>query len=228
MAVPPRDDTLRARAGEAPPARPARRRRTRVARRGIRAVPSTGIPNLDPPNRRAGRGATPLTVSASSTSGLPVSFSSSTTNVCTVSGATVTIKTAGLCTIRAAQAGNGSWFAATPTDRSFTVGYGIANLFPPKSTRFKRGSTIPVVFALTGANGKQIPSAVASKLGCTVKVTFNGGTPICATWVPIVNLFGAAIKTPKTLTKGQSYPIVVTVTVGATVVASATTTVIAR
>ena len=56
MAVPPGDHALRARAGTASPARHARRRRSGLAPRGIRAVPDLGIPDLDPPNRRAGSG----------------------------------------------------------------------------------------------------------------------------------------------------------------------------
>jgi cysteine-rich repeat protein len=173
-------------------------------------------------------GASPFTVSAKATSRLPVSFESLTTTVCTVSGTKVTIKAAGLCTIRANQAGNSTWAAATPVDRSFTVGFGISKLFPPNKANFARGSVIPVLFQLTGSNGKAIPSSVASSLGCAVTVSFNGGTPACASWVPIVNVFGTVINTPNNLTRGRSYPIVVSVTIGSTVVASATTAVIAR
>ena len=46
------------------------------------------------------------TVSATATSGLPVTFSSTTPSICTVSGTNVTGKTAGTCTIAANQAGN--------------------------------------------------------------------------------------------------------------------------
>ena len=57
-----------------------------------------------------------------STSGLPVSFTSSTTAVCTItSGGVLTFVTAGTCTINADQAGNSSYLAATQVSRSFTV-----------------------------------------------------------------------------------------------------------
>ena len=71
----------------------------------------------------AGRtlGVAPFIVTALATSGLPVIFTSRTTLVCTVSGSTVTLVAAGTCTIRASQAGDSHWNAATPVDQSFTV-----------------------------------------------------------------------------------------------------------
>jgi hypothetical protein len=131
--------------------------------------------------------------------------------VCTVAGATVTIKAAGTCSIQASQAGNAHWQAAPSVTQSFTVGYGVSKLSAPSKMTFQRGSTIPVKFQLTGANGLPIPASLAASLGCSVTVTFNGGTPVCATYHAISNSFEADIVTPKTLTAGQSYPIVVTV-----------------
>ena len=60
-------------------------------------------------------------VSATSSSGLAVEFSSQTTSVCTVSGTTVHIIAAGTCTVRAAQPGNANYNPAPNVDRSFTV-----------------------------------------------------------------------------------------------------------
>ncbi len=60
-------------------------------------------------------------VSATASSGLSVSFSSQTTGVCTVSDATVTVVSTGTCTIRATQAGNGSYAPAPAEDRTFTA-----------------------------------------------------------------------------------------------------------
>ena len=54
-------------------------------------------------------------------SGNPVTFSSLTTGVCTVSGNTVTLVAAGTCTIAANQAGNASYNAAPQVTQSFTV-----------------------------------------------------------------------------------------------------------
>jgi hypothetical protein len=60
-------------------------------------------------------------VSATASSGLAVSFSSTTTAVCTVTGATVTLIAAGTCTIQASQAGNSTYSAALPVSQSFAV-----------------------------------------------------------------------------------------------------------
>ncbi|MBU0484080.1 MAG: hypothetical protein KKB30_06155 [Proteobacteria bacterium] len=61
-----------------------------------------------------------FTVSATATSGLAVSFASTTTTVCTVSGSTVSIVGAGICSITAAQAGDAD-YAASNIAQSFTV-----------------------------------------------------------------------------------------------------------
>jgi hypothetical protein len=66
-------------------------------------------------------GTTPA-LSATSTSGLTVSFTSSTTGVCTItSGGVLTFIAAGTCTINADQAGNSSFLTATQVSQSFTV-----------------------------------------------------------------------------------------------------------
>ena len=66
-------------------------------------------------------GAAPLALTANATSGLPVSFASLTTTICTLTGSTVTLVAAGTCTIRASQAGNATYNAAPNVDQSFTV-----------------------------------------------------------------------------------------------------------
>ena len=62
-----------------------------------------------------------LALTASASSGLAVSFASSTPGVCSVSGNTAAMVTAGTCTVTASQPGNGSYAAAAPVVRSFTV-----------------------------------------------------------------------------------------------------------
>lgn len=66
-------------------------------------------------------GTTPV-LSASSTSGLSVTFSSSTTGICTItSGGALTFVATGVCTIDADQAGNAGYTAASTVTQSFTV-----------------------------------------------------------------------------------------------------------
>lgn len=60
-------------------------------------------------------------LSASASSGLPVTFASTTTNTCTVSGTRVTGVAVGTCTITANQAGNSSYYAAPRVSQSIAV-----------------------------------------------------------------------------------------------------------
>jgi hypothetical protein len=60
-----------------------------------------------------------FSVSASASSGLPVSFTAS--GKCTVSGTSVHLTGAGACTLTAAQAGDGNYNAATSVVRSFLI-----------------------------------------------------------------------------------------------------------
>src|SRR5262249_16927533 len=61
----------------------------------------------------------PFAISASASSGLPVSFAI--TGDCGLSGTTVTLYRAGTCTITASQNGNVSYGAATPVVRTFAI-----------------------------------------------------------------------------------------------------------
>jgi hypothetical protein len=63
----------------------------------------------------------PISVSATATSGLAVSISSTTPSVCTISGSSVTLVSSGTCTLHATQSGNGDWNAALAVDQSFAV-----------------------------------------------------------------------------------------------------------
>jgi hypothetical protein len=66
-------------------------------------------------------GAAPIALNASATSGLPVSFSSTTGGVCSVSGSTLTLLAVGSCSVEARQAGNAAFAAATPVTRTLNV-----------------------------------------------------------------------------------------------------------
>ena len=81
----------------------------------------------------------PVTLSASSSSGLPVSFTSDTPPVCTVTGSSVITMAAGACTITASQTGSTDYAAAPPETRSFQVN-------PASPT-----GTGPLVFLLAAA-----------------------------------------------------------------------------
>jgi len=62
-----------------------------------------------------------FTINARASSGLPVSFSSTTTNVCAMNGATVSLVAIGNCSITASQAGDETYATALPVVRNFKV-----------------------------------------------------------------------------------------------------------
>ena len=68
-----------------------------------------------------------LNLVATATSGLIVTFTSTTTSVCTVSGTTATFLTSGTCTIDANQSGNASYSAAPMVPQSFPVNAAPSN-----------------------------------------------------------------------------------------------------
>ncbi|SFI21888.1 IPT/TIG domain-containing protein, partial [Collimonas sp. OK307] len=76
-------------------------------------------------------GDTPFTVSATSSSGLVVAFTSTTSSVCTASATTVTLVGAGTCIIAANQAGNSGYSAAAQVTQSFIVGASISYIYDP-------------------------------------------------------------------------------------------------
>ena len=123
------------------------------------------------PNQTIGFGATPAlsifgtaTVLATATSGLPVTYSSVTPNICSVDGSTGLVRdlAAGACTIAANQPGNADYHAAPQATLTLTVG------------------AAPVQSTVPG-----IPSRVAAALGSgadtvtiTIGATDSGGSVI--------------------------------------------------
>jgi hypothetical protein len=62
-----------------------------------------------------------FTLNGTASSGLAVSYTSSNTNVATVGGSTVTLKSVGTTMITASQAGNSNWNAAANVPQTLTV-----------------------------------------------------------------------------------------------------------
>ena len=110
-------------------------------------------------------GAAPFTVSATATSGLPVSFASLTTAVCTVSGTTVTLVTTGTCTIRASQAGNATYAVAPNVDQSFSVTQTAQHRFSPWASIL---GAAPFTISATASSGLSVSFASSTATVCTV------------------------------------------------------------
>lgn len=84
---------------------------------------------------------TTLTLTATSSSGLPVSFDSTTTPICTLSGTSASMISSGTCTIQATQAGNATYAAATPVSQSFSVNFVSACATPAPNNPVGGGGT---------------------------------------------------------------------------------------
>ncbi len=105
---------------------------------------------------------TTVVLNASATSGLAVSYSSSTPSVCTISGNIASLIAAGNCTITASQAGSSNYSAAPSVSQSFivvlayqsinnlSVGFGKAGTSYYVSTTATSG--LPVQYAASPAN----------------------------------------------------------------------------
>src|SRR5579871_2252842 len=125
-------------------------------------------------------GTAPFTISASASSGLVVSFASTTPAICTVPGSTVTILAAGTCYITASQAGNANYAAAVPVVRSFTVLVPIPNAVGLAKTAAITAITDAglVVGTITTAASGTVP--VGSVIGESPAAGFpnNAGSPV--------------------------------------------------
>jgi subtilisin family serine protease len=110
---------------------------------------------------------------ATSSSGLPVSYSAN--GPCTVSGRTVHITGVGDCTITAAQGGGRNFFAAPDVSRTFRISYPFTGFFQPIDNGITNvanaGSAVPVKFSLGSAAGLAIFAAgypLSGKSACGI------------------------------------------------------------
>ncbi len=148
-----------------------------------------------------------LTLGATASSGLPVSYSSSNTAVATVSGNTVTIVGAGSTSITASQAGDANYLAAANVIQALTVNQRSQSItfstLPPKSFNdgtFTLGATassgLPVSYGSSN-------TAVATVSGNLVTIVGVGATTITASQAGNGNHLPAT-NVPQTLTVSQA------------------------
>jgi hypothetical protein len=140
-------------------------------------------------------GVAPFSISATASSGLPVSFITQTPGVCTVTGATVSIAGVGPCTIQAMQGGNTTYLPAPAVDQSFQVsqeGQTITNVpsigslplsepaFPIDASATS-GLSITVSSLTTGVCTVAVSIVTLVELGtCTIQLTQGGNTDYAA------------------------------------------------
>lgn len=135
---------------------------------------------------------------ATASSGLTPLYGTETPAVCTVSGTTVTMVSAGLCTLTADQAGNDDYLAAPRQTQSFTINPGPQTItFPAQPTRvFAPGGTFPVNPPATASSGLPVSysvttPAICSLAGTTVTMIATGTCTIAANQAGNVNFLAA-------------------------------------
>lgn len=128
-----------------------------------------------PPDRIYGE--LPFIANVTASSGLPIEFTSSTPEICTVGGKVVTPIAAGACILSAAQSGNGSYIAAINVTQTLQVRKASQTVtFAPLPDRIRSASSFSV-FA-TASSG--------------LDVTFQSVTPgVCTLNGTTVTLVGA-------------------------------------
>ena len=133
----------------------------------------------------------PFMVSATATSGLPVSFNSQTMAICTVSGATVTLVAVGTCTIQATQGGSGDWAAAPPVNQSLQVTQGSQTITFGTLASEPLG-TLPFTVSATATSGLPVSfnsqtMAICTVSGATVTLVAVGTCTVQATVAATTN-----------------------------------------
>jgi hypothetical protein len=171
--------------------------------------------------------ATPLSLTASASSGLAVSYNASPGSVCTVSGSTATFVGAGTCTITASQTGNSTYSAASPVSQSFTVSAGGATYSGVSPATLTLSATRHILsgtltagtgsVALSGTNLptsgsnwtlKGLPTGVTYTVTATsTKVTFSlsSGTDATSSSATTITIYNGSGST------GKSFPLTVSV-----------------
>ena len=126
----------------------------------------------------------PPTPAANASSGLPVSYASTTTGVCTIAGSTISFVSAGACSITASQAGDANYVDATSVTRTFSITK-LANTItfpslphtpitsPPPTPAANASSGLPVSYAST-------TTGVCTIAGSTISFVLAGTCSITA------------------------------------------------
>lgn len=116
----------------------------------------------------------PIALAATASSGLAVTYGSTTTGVCSVSGSSVSLVAVGICTIVADQPGNATYAAAAPVTRSFAVtdGSGTSGAVSLQLITFPAPANTSV---LDG------PVTLTATTDAGLPVTYTGLTPAVCT-----------------------------------------------
>jgi len=143
-----------------------------------------------PPLANRAVGEPPFDVTATASSGLPVTFAA--TGTCSIAGSTVTVLGADFCIITASQGGNETYLAAPDVTQTFTIEHGSQTITfespadrtfgdPPFTLWATASSGLPVTFAAAGscALAGNVVTMVAGG-SCTVTASQGGNAAYAA------------------------------------------------
>ena len=164
-----------------------------------KATQTINLPNLP----AATYGADPITLPATSSAGLDISYT--VVGPCSVDSAVVTITGVGVCSVSASQSGNGDYLAAQTVTNSFTIGQANQTINVPPLTDTTYGAA-PITLPQTSSAGLTITYITlgpCSVYGNVVTITGAGVCAVTATQNGNDNVMGAASVT-NTFTVGQA------------------------
>lgn len=167
----------------------------------VDAAPATQTITFSAPST-ASVGGGNVTLSASASSGLPVSYASTTPSTCTVSGSTLTPVASGSCSITASQAGNSTYPAAKPVTVSFMINGQAQTITFPTVTAPAVGKT--ATLAATASSNLAVtytasPASVCTVSGSTLTAVAAGGCTVTASQTGDA-AYAAASSVPQTIT----------------------------
>jgi Bacterial Ig-like domain (group 3) len=119
-------------------------------------------------NRKFGHA--PLQLTATASSGLPISYSVGATDACSVSGSTLTLTGAGSCTVTAAQSGNSDYTAAQPVSQTFQISMGTPKVVVTHTPSPPKLGSVTYHVTVKGFSGT----------AATGSVTVSDGTDTCS------------------------------------------------
>jgi uncharacterized protein YjbI with pentapeptide repeats len=124
-------------------------------------------------------GAAPITLNATASSGLPVTYTAA--GPCTVGGSTLSITAVGTCTVTASQAGNVSWAAASPVSQSFTITTAPLRITGPSPSRTYGATNTAFTPTFSGFVNGDTTASLTTQPTCTTIATTSspvGAYPI--------------------------------------------------
>jgi len=150
-------------------------------------------------------GVAPITLTATATSGLPVSYTV-TSGPATVSGSVLTITGAGSVTVQASQAGNSNYSAAAPVSVTFTVNQATQTITFPNPGAQTYG-VAPITLTATATSSLSVSYTVtsgpATVSGSVLTITGVGSVTVQASQAGNAN-YSAATPVSVTFTVNQA------------------------